>query len=222
MKNWERQRFRPSKVWWVKRDLTKKSFPFSYKTHYKPSDCRKGAPLYILYILCMFVWTISSVCMSDDISFINYSWQPSPFLCAHHSFYFHLYLLHLFIPPISVLFLRHPRPFYPPLSHLWWPSSSPPSLPPSVLFFPLHYSALTFLPCFIKAFFQLSIPPSPRKESVSLSFYQVPVRSFFSPFTQPWACCRRCTRWMSGEHIRICAACVCVLGCWDAWGGEGV
>lgn len=59
-----------------------------------------------------------------------------------------------------------------------------------------------------------------------LSFIHIPEETqllssllpyMFFPLPQLRACCGRCTRWVSGEHICVCTVCVC----WDVGVGGG-
>lgn len=123
-------------------------------------------------------------------------------------------------PSIPVLFLGEQRPFCTPLS------SSPVALILSSftslsLFVSILYSAVTSLPCVIKARFLSFIHPSISLKRVSFFPFSIP-KSVHAPFfsvTQPWACCGRCTRWMSREHMCVCTVCVCVLAYWKRRGG---
>lgn len=108
-------------------------------------------------------------------------------------------------PSIPVHFLGEPRPFCPPLSSsvVALILSSFTSL---CLFTSLLYSAVTALPCVIKACLFFIYPSLHLPEESQFLSFLLPSSpcTFPFPLTQTWACCGRCTHWMSREHICVC------------------
>lgn len=95
-------------------------------------------------------------------------------------------------------------------SSLLVPGDPPPSLP-SFLLFPSFILQWPLCPVLLKLRLSFIYPSLYLpEESQFLSPFTSLCMLLFSPLTQPWVCCGRCTWWVSGENICVCTVCVCV------------